>query len=175
MPRTPANDGSTSICTQPAYAPIFYHWYGPGEHAKVVPAVRALIDAISMPQIDRDRLKGEMTARFIALKLGNLTPIRHVVGPMDSVGGIDMFEVRGGVDIGTSDTIQVRVYHVEPTALQKTDGSGSVIVGVHLHQKVIAPGVDPNIAQDAELQVARKRYFDGQKSAWGGATVAKGI
>jgi hypothetical protein len=175
MPRTPANDGSTSICTQPEYALIWYHWFGAGAHSKVIPAVRALIDTIDMPEIDRDRLKGEMIARFLALKRGELTPIRHIIGPMDTVKGLEMFEVRGGVSFGTSGNTQVRVYHVEPSALQRTDGTGSVVVGVHLHHKEILEGVDPNIAQDAELQTARKRYFDGQSGNWGGASIAKRI
>lgn len=175
MPRSGDEDGSTSICTQPVYAPIFYHWYGPGAHSKVIPAVRALIDSISMPHLDKERLKGEMTARFIALKRGDLLPIRHVIGPMRTVRGMEMFEVRGGVDFGDAETVQIRVYHAEPKALRRTNGSGSIIVGVHLHHKVIVPGTDANDAQDAELQIARSRYFEGQKTTWGGAVVAKGV
>ncbi|WP_153302185.1 hypothetical protein [Microbacterium foliorum] len=172
MPRTDANDGSTSICTQPAFAPIRYHWYGDDEHDKVFPAVRAIIDAIEMPTIDKERLRQEMAARLRALQRGELVPIRHVVGPMDTVKGLDVFELRGGVEHGESDTTQVRVYHVEPSKLQSTGGSGSVVVGLHAHHKMIEAGVDPNDAQDVELQKARKRYFDGQSDAWGGASLA---
>jgi hypothetical protein len=173
MPRTEANDGSTSICTQPSYATIFYHWFGDDSFAQVVPAVRAVVDAIPMPEEDRIRLKGEMTARFIALSKGDLQPIRHIAGPMDSVSGIDVFEVRGGVEFGETDTAQVRVYHVEPKELQHDDASGSVVVGLRMHHKVITPGVDPNIAQDAELQKARERYFYGKPGNWGSAHLAR--
>ena len=173
MPRTEENDGSTSICTKPCFATIFYHWHGDDTHSKVMHAVRSIIDSIAMPESDKTRLKGEMAARFIALSRGELMPIKHVVGPMDTVKGIEIYEVRGGVEFGESDTAQVRVYHVEPVDMQHDDGSGSVVVGVGAHHKAIIPGVDPNIDQDAELQKARKRYFDGKPGNWGGASLVR--
>lgn len=173
MPRTEDNDGSKSICTQPSFATIYYHWFGEEGLAKVIPAVRAIVDGIAMPEDDKIRLKGEMAARFVALSKGELMPIRHIAGPMDTVTGIEVFEVRGGVEFGVSDTAQVRVYHVEPRELQHDDGSGSVVVGLRAHHKVVTAGVDPNIAQDLELQQARQRYFHGKAGNWGGAHLAR--
>ncbi|GAA2540739.1 hypothetical protein GCM10009860_21920 [Microbacterium mitrae] len=172
MPVSPDGDGSSSICTQPPFRPISYHWYGGAASAytAVWPAVRAVIDGISMPEIDRERLRGETRARLVALKNGTLTPVRHIKGPMHTVTDIDVYEVRSGTDYGEDLTAQVRIYHSEPTSLQRPP-HGSTIVGLHVHEKAIEPGQDPNAAQDVALQIARDHYYEGRSTNWGGATV----
>lgn len=167
MPRTPDNDGSSSICTRHEYGPIRYHWYPRTDGERFGGVVREVVSTIVMPRADRERLIGEMRGRMEKLREGRLKPISHVVGPMDTVTGVQVFEVKAQVDYGPDSRALLRAYHAEPRKLRSAR-EGSTIVGLHVHRKVTdGSKAEVRAAQDEELQTARSRYFLGQPSNWG--------
>ncbi|WP_156463811.1 hypothetical protein [Curtobacterium sp. Leaf154] len=172
------SDGSASVCTKEDCAPIRHHWYasdGTQEHRtvagqNVAQALRQLLTEAGLEGEDRDRVMGEVSARMKRLVQGKLLPIHHVKGPMETVTGIDLFEVRTQVYRGEGiDEVLVRVYHVEPVDL--TQVGGSTVVGLHMHLKDVSDPKQVRSRQDEELQHARKRYFEGRGGKWGGASL----
>ncbi len=155
------------MCTKPEYAPIRYHWFALTPGRSFAAELRDMLTEAGLAGGDRDRVFGEVAARMRALTRGQLAPIRHVKGPMDTVKGIDVFEVRVRTDRGDLDDVLVRVYHVEPSRLAHL--GGSTVVGLHAHVKDVSDAALVMTRQDAELQVARDRYFEGRDTAWGGA------
>ncbi|MDO9398384.1 MAG: hypothetical protein Q7T71_17705 [Herbiconiux sp.] len=163
-------DGSSSVCTKPECAPIHYHWYRFEARITLIDSVKYAVEAEGLTGEDVDRILGEVRARLLALVDGLLTPIVHIKGPMETVTDLWVYEIRAGIEIGEGTNFAVRVYHVEPSKLRSTHGT--TVVGLHLHAKDL-DGTSKEIRdlQDAELQVARDRYFKGQGSSWGGATI----
>lgn len=158
-------DGSSSICVNPAYAPITYHWFRRDPARRLVDEVSTAIDAMGVDDSARDRLIGDLSARLLRLETGRLVPRKHIKGPMESVTNIEIFEVRASAEVGEDETIELRVYHVEPRKLARK--GGSVIVGLHVHGKNLNPAISINAAQDAELQIAVDRFFAGATTRWG--------
>ncbi|MFV9424944.1 hypothetical protein [Microbacterium sp. S1037] len=58
-------DGSSSICVNPAYSPINYHWYRADPARRLIDEVHAVIDGMGVDQGIRDRLIGDFTARML--------------------------------------------------------------------------------------------------------------
>lgn len=137
----------------------------------LVHEVRSLATAEGVPDTDVSRLVGEFRARGRALVRGELTPIRHIKGPMRTVRDIDVYELRAGVEYGEGLQIQVRAYHVEPSSLARQPGS--TVVGLHVHVKDLSDPATVDVKQDIELQIARDRFHTGRTTRWGGATVVR--
>lgn len=156
-------DGSTSICTQPRYALIDYHWYRHDPSRRLIDELHLIIHGLGLSQLERDALVGEFRSRMLALAQGRLTPVKHVKGPMGSVTNLEIFEVRFGIDRGDG-RLEMRIYHVEPRKLARP--GGSTVIGVHLHHKRTS-GVAVNRAQNRELQAAAARFHTGRASNWG--------
>lgn len=104
-----------------------------------------------------------------ALVRGQLVPVRHVKGPMETVTDVDVYEVRANVEVHGGRTFAVRLYHTEPRKLRRKPGS--TIVGVHVHAKDLSTPSDVWDKQNVQLQVARKRVHGGRKTSWGGAAL----
>ena len=122
-----------------------------------------------MPPVDRDRLIGDFTGRMLMLVRGDLRPRVHIKGPMQSVTHLEVFEVRAGVSFGEDSRAELRAYHVEPRQLTRT--GGSIVVGLHVHEKDLSEGVDVGAAQDRQIDVAVARYFAGKDGWWGGVSL----
>lgn len=165
-----AHDGSTSICTSEEHAPIKYHWYPRGRENTFAQALRQALSDAGIDGGDRDRVAGEVAARMKRLVRGQLLPVHHVKGPMESVTGIDVFEVRSRSELGDDvNDVLIRVYHTEPIDFQRI--GGSLVVGLHLHVKDISDEGAVRLKQDSELQIARENFFEGRTSNWGGAAL----
>lgn len=159
-------DGSASICAREEFAPIRYHWY-PLNGETFAQALRAMLAASGLAPTDQSHVFSEVGARMKKLALAKLRPIHHVKGPMETVTGIDVFEVlvRGEVGEEADPDVLVRVYHAEPTKLRGV--GGSTVIGLHMHVKDVSDPAQVRQRQDEELQKARKRYFDGRSTQWG--------
>ncbi|MCS6586975.1 hypothetical protein NYQ25_18560 [Curtobacterium flaccumfaciens pv. flaccumfaciens] len=159
-------DGSASICTHEEFAPIRYHWY-PHNGETFAQALRVMLAVSGLAPNDQSHVFSEVAARMKKLALGKLRPTHHVKGPMETVTGIDVFEVIVRSEVGEDEDPDalVRVYHAEPTKLRER--GGSTIVGLHMHVKDVTDPAQVRRKQDKELQEARRRYFDGQPSQWG--------
>jgi hypothetical protein len=166
-----AHDGSTSICTSEKLAPIRYHWYARGTALTFAQALQELLAGAGIDDADQDRVLGEVAARMKRLVRGQLVPVHHVKGPMETVKGIDVFEVRSRVELGDDiSDVLVRAYHVEPNTFQRT--GGSVVIGLHLHLKDVSDEAEVRAKQDDELQLARDYFFEGRASKWGVAVLS---
>lgn len=159
-------DGSASICAHAEFAPIRYHWY-PHNGETFAQALRAMLAASNLAPNDQSHVFSEVAARMKKLALAKLRPKHHVKGPMETVTGIDVFEVLVRSEVGedTDPDALVRVYHAEPTKLRER--GGSTVVGLHMHVKDVTDPAQVRRKQDVELQEARKRYFEGQRTRWG--------
>lgn len=159
------HDGSASICTHEEFAPIKYHWY-PHNGETFAQALRAMLAASDLAPSDQSHVFSEVAARMKKLTLAKLRPKHHVKGPMETVTGIDLFEVLVRTEVGEDEDPDalVRVYHAEPTKLRER--GGSTIVGLHMHVKDVTDPAQVRRKQDEELQEARRRYFEGQRTQW---------
>lgn len=159
-------NGSASVCAREEFAPITYHWYA-RDGETFAQALRAMLAGSGLAPDDQSHAFSEVAARMKKLARAELRPIHHVKGPMETVTGIDVFEVLVRAEVGEVDDpdVLVRVYHAEPTKLREL--GGSTIIGLHMHVKDVTDEATVRLKQDGELQKARRRYFDGQSARWG--------
>lgn len=160
-----ATDGSTSICVDEQFAPIRYHWY-PRHGETFAEALREMLADSGLSEVAQSQVFVDVAGKMRGLVRGQLRPVLHVKGPVASVTGIDVFEVRVRSQIGDEDgaDVLVRIYHAEPLKLQTTEGS--TVIGLHMHIKDISDPAQVRARQNAELQQARSRYFEGRPSNW---------
>ena len=158
--------GSASVCAREEFSPIRYHWY-PLAAESFAQALRVMLAGSGLTPADQSHVFSEVAARMKKLARAQLRPIHHVKGPMETVTGIDVFEVlvRGEVGEDEDHDVLVRVYHAEPTKLRQL--GGSTIIGLHMHIKDVSEPAQVRPKQNEELQVARKRYFAGRPAQWG--------
>ncbi|MDB6425944.1 hypothetical protein [Curtobacterium sp. 20TX0008] len=160
-----ARDGSASICTREEFAPITYHWY-PHSGETFAVAVRQLLAASDLSKDAQSHVFSEVGARMKLLRKGRLREVDHVKGPIDTVTGLDLFEVRVRGEVGEDDDsdVLVRIYHAEPTKLRSL--GGSTVIGLHMHIKDVSNPAKVRERQDEEMQKARQRFFKGRPTSW---------
>lgn len=155
--------------------PADFYWYGGGngtaqEHISL--AVNALMAAIKEPANRRWNPYLETFNRALFRKRlekaarGKLYPPEE----LKSLRGDDvLFEIRWR-DIQVNEAnrlgihVEVRLIHAQPY-----DQLGRCILGLHAHEKVIIEG-DPaatKAAQDAEIDIAERRFISGYRTCWG--------
>lgn len=156
--------------------PVDFYWYGGGNgtgQAHITLAVEALMGAIKAPanrrwnpyldQINRAHFK----KRLERAAKGKLYPPEE----LKSLRGNDvLFEIRwsqGEITVNEVNRVgipvEVRLIHAQPEKL------GRCILGLHVHEKVIIEG-DPaatKAAQDAEIDIAERRFISGYSTRWG--------
>lgn len=169
MPTPPERDGSRSICTKPEFGPIYYHWYRRDANRSLIATVRQITVDEGLSTEDAARVVGEFRALLKSLQAGLLLPIEHIKGPMETVTDLIIFEIFTNTEVHGGATFAVRAYHHEPKHLKRKPAS--TVVGLHVHAKDLSDPATIYALQDAELQVARDRYWDGISSSWGGAAL----
>lgn len=160
-----ARDGSASICTHEEFAPIRYHWY-PYSGETFAVAVRQLLAASGLSKDAQSHVFSEVGARMKMLQKGQLREVHHVKGPIDTVTGLDLFEVRVRGEVGedANSDVLVRIYHAEPMKMRSL--GGSTVIGLHMHIKDVSDPAKVRERQDEEMQKARARFFAGHSTAW---------
>lgn len=152
-------DGHESVCCDPTYAPITYHWFRLNDELSLIDVFRGMLADEPLTPYLRDLFVGEFRARFSALRDGRLRPVDQVKGPMETETRFRLFELRWRFEYGEDSELRVRAYHVEPKELKHP--GGSMVVGLHLHKK------SDDASQDAEIVRAGERYFVAKASSWG--------
>jgi len=156
--------------------PVDFYWYGGGNgtgQAHITLAVEALMGAIKAPanrrwnpyldQINRAHFK----KRLQRAAKGKLYPPEE----LKSLRGDDvLFEIRwsqGEISVNEVNRVgipvEVRLIHAQPERL------GRCILGLHAHEKVIIEGdsAATKAAQDAEIDIAERRFISGYRTHWG--------
>jgi hypothetical protein len=153
----------TSICCDESKAPIRMHWFRSGVAMDPMARFREVLSPHGFAQIDIDRFVGEFRSRLIKASQGRLRPASNIKGPLDLITNFELFEIRWTFIYGEANEIEmpVRLYHVEPSHL------GSVVVGLHLHEKDVTAGSDIRALQDAQIRIAESNYWAGKGSNWG--------
>ena len=156
---------------------VDFYWYGGGngtaqEHITL--AVEALMGAIKAPENRRWNpyqealIRAKFKKRLEKAAEGKLYPPEE----LKSLRGEDvLFEIRwsqGEISVNEVNRVgipvEVRLIHAQPY-----DQLGRCILGLHAHEKVIIEG-DPaatKAAQDAEIDIAERRFISGYPTHWG--------
>jgi len=155
---------------------VDFYWYGGGngtaqEHITL--AVEALMGAIKAPENRRWNpyqealIRAKFKKRLEKAAEGKLYPPEE----LKSLRGEDvLFEIRwsqGEISVNEVNRVgipvEVRLIHAQPERLNRC------ILGLHAHEKVIIEG-DPaatKAAQDAEIDIAERRFISGYRTHWG--------
>jgi len=156
---------------------VDFYWYGGGngtaqEHITL--AVEALMGAIKAPENRRWNpyqealIRAKFKKRLEKAAEGKLYPPEE----LKSLRGKDvLFEIRwsqGEISVNEVNRVgipvEVRLIHAQPY-----DQLGRCILGLHAHEKVIIEGdpAETKAAQDAEIDIAERRFISGYRTCWG--------
>jgi hypothetical protein len=139
-------------------------------------AVNAFMEAISTDArrwniYNRATAKAACKKRLERAARGELEPVDEVKG-VDEQNSAPLYEIRWQNVAVTEQSpddpskqvfseVQVRMYHSEPNVLPQ------YFIGHHVHEKIVADGVDVYQLQDDEIAVARRVYDTGEGMRWG--------
>ncbi len=128
--------------------------------------MRQLLATSGLSAIAQSHVFSEIGARMKTLQKGQLRAVQEVKGPVDTVTGLDLFEVRVRGEVGedADSDVLVRIYHAEPTKLRSL--GGSTVIGLHMHIKDVSDPAKVRERQDEEMQKARERFFAGRSTFW---------
>lgn len=153
-----------SLCATPADPAHCLHFYSAPGVAGAAPCDvnREIVDAAWA----QDKATAYTAASFIGDVMARLrAAARGELRDADNLEPVRLDPVLWEIKWRESSTRGHRMYHAEPGAT----GAGPAIVALRFHRKDTSSGDQATIdaMQEAEMEVASRRYVDGMKMKWG--------